>query len=123
MPHRIDLRGITLPLSPRCEALHTRKALLAFRVAEELVQQCDAMVLLSMTGAGDAPLRPEIGLRAAIHSFRPRAMVPASRQELAVLYRFVLSSYRVQLIADDTADVRQALLPPIGSALLFTVRS
>ncbi|HEU4326907.1 MAG TPA: tetratricopeptide repeat protein [Roseiflexaceae bacterium] len=101
------------------------KTELAHAVAAQLQHEYpDAQLLLELRGASDTPLSPVQALQHVIRAFRPEDKLPEDLPALQQLYRSVLSSQRVLILADDARDAVQVrpLLPPTGCALLVTSR-
>ena len=84
----------------------------------------DAQIVLSLGGAGPAPLSSERALQIVIRAFTPDAKLPDDLPALEALYRAQLHGRRVLILADDARDAAQVrpLLPPEGCALLVTSR-
>ncbi|MDQ5823865.1 MAG: tetratricopeptide repeat protein [Chloroflexota bacterium] len=84
----------------------------------------DAQVLVELGGSSKNPLSPEDALKKIIRAFEPVAHLPDDLSSLQGVYRSLLHSKRVLIFADNAAGSNQVapLVPPAGSALLFTSR-
>jgi tetratricopeptide (TPR) repeat protein len=101
------------------------KTELAYAVANQLqADYPDAQLVLELRGASDAPLSPAQALQQVITAFRPEEKLPEDLSALQALYRSVLASRRVLILADDARDAAQVrpFQPPVGCALLVTSR-
>ncbi len=102
------------------------KTELAYAIAHQLRDTFpDAQLMLNLRGSSATPLTPQQTLQAVIHTLIPEARLPDDLPALEQHYRTLLHNQRVLILADDAAGVVQvqALIPPVGSALLLTSRT
>ncbi len=101
------------------------KTTLAVVIANRLQDMFpDGRLMLNLRGTSEAPLSTTQALQQVIHNFTPDTQLPDDLEKLQRHYRSVLHSKRVLILADDVANATQVrpLIPPAGSALLFTSR-
>jgi tetratricopeptide (TPR) repeat protein len=111
------------------------KTALATVVAHRLKDRHpDAQIYINLHGAGadsegkhilTPPVTPETAMQRIIHDFHPEAKLPEQIEQLAPIYRSVLTDAgRVLLFLDNAADENQIcpLLPPANCLLLVTSR-
>lgn len=89
----------------------------------------DAQLVLNLRGTDPGqrpPVPPAEAMQSVIHAFHPEARLPESAEELAPMYRSVLTDAgRVLLLLDNAASADQVhpLLPPANCLLLVTSRA
>ncbi|MBY8884020.1 tetratricopeptide repeat protein [Streptomyces sp. PTM05] len=86
----------------------------------------DGQLFADLRGTSDAPRSPTSVLAQFIRALRGDGALPATEDELAVLYRSLLAERRVLVVLDDAADTAQVslLLPGYqGSAAIVTSRT
>ncbi len=101
------------------------KTALALVAAHELAEKFpDAQIYLDLKGT-TTPLSPRDVMQFVIHAFDPQAdLRQASDDQIAALYRSLLSNKRALLLLDNAGDAAQVkpLIPPPTCALLVTSR-
>ena len=100
------------------------KTALALKLAQRLAPEYpDAQIFVDLQGT-TSPLAPGDVMGHVIHTFHPRAELPATESERCGLYRSVLRGKEALLLFDDAAGAGQVqpLVPPGSCALLVTSR-
>lgn len=102
------------------------KTALAIHVAHRLVERYpDAQIFVNLRGTSEQPLTPAEVMANIIHAFHPEARLPNDPDQVAQVYRSILTGQRALILLDaavDSAQVRP-LMPPEGCALLVTSRN
>jgi hypothetical protein len=101
------------------------KTALARKLADGLTPSYpDLKLTFDLKGTSRAPLSPAAMMADVIHAFLPVIRLPERPEDLAGLYRSVLTGQRALLFLDNARDRDQVapLLPPPGSALIITSR-
>lgn len=102
------------------------KTTLGLKLAEEIAPKYpDGQIYLDLRGSNEqTPLTPEQAMAHVINSFYPEAKLPESFNELASMYRSVLSGKSILLFYDNARDEQQlnSLLPPKGCVFFVTSR-
>lgn len=102
------------------------KTTLAIRLANQLKPDfLDAQIMLNMLGTQRTPLPALAAMQAVVRAFHPDAALPNEFAAMQAIYRSVLSTQRVLIVADDAAHAAQIepLMPPAGSLLIVTGRT
>lgn len=89
-----------------------------------LPQYPDLQISIDLRGTSPESNFPEDAMRQVVRAFLPAAPLPKRSEELANVYRGVLTGQRVLILLEDARDQEQVapLLPPSGSMLVITSR-
>jgi tetratricopeptide (TPR) repeat protein len=101
------------------------KSALAIHVAHRLVDRYpDGQIFVDLGGTSQRPLTPEEAMAKVVRSFEPAAQLPDQSDDLAAVYRSVLSERAAFVVLDNALDASQVrpLLPPSPSAAIITSR-
>ena len=95
------------------------KTALALKLAQRLSDDyAHAQIFIDLRGTSPSPQAPADVMAWLIHTFRPRAELPAAESGRSDLYHSILQGRRALLVLDDAAGADQVrpLLPPAPCA-------
>jgi len=134
-----DFVGRAAELNELCAAVQTQGALicgltglggvgktaLGLVLAHQLkAHYPDGQLYIHLRGASDKPLTPAAALEQLIRAFAPVARLPEDVEQLAAIYRTLLTDKQILVFLDDARDAAQvrALLPPRPALAIVTSR-
>ena len=87
-------------------------------------QYPDGQLYIHLRGASNNPVAPAAALEQLIRAFAPMARLPEDVEQLANIYRTLLTDKKILVFLDDARDAAQvrALLPPRPALAIITSR-